>query len=650
MSRIWHTLALSVSLAVVAADARAQQRGGQAVPRFHVKIALTDTLQMSAPELSPDGKWVVYGTYEVGRSNIWVLPAAGGAPHQLTTGDHVDADPRWFPRGDRIAFQSDRTKSLMILDFDKATGRAVGTPRRVTLEEVKTFAIAEDGSRIAYLADRAPEGTVLKQVPAAGGKATTIAELPPELAQPSNPRFSPDGAWIYFAVTDRPKRTSTLLRVAVTGGKPEPVNANLIFPSGAPNVIPIVGAQQVVVLQRAKKLGTVMTFGGDTVSTFNMMQTSGDFSRVALDNRNFLLVYSNIVTPTRLVGTDGRARTIGSSMGYEWPAGWSRDNKQLFVEVEPGVVATMNADGSGRIVERIAPKNLTGSGFRAGALSADWRHILIEPDSARRSVTRPLFIYDRETKTAREVTRRAEQVSFLTGLGDWYGTNHGEFLYTEGSPDRVEIHGVKPTGENRVIRSFPRDVASHAEFAVDGDKIAYQVVAGDSASLFAITEANGEPKRLMSIRGRFEELVWSPDTKTIAAYANVGRDGATKLAGEMIFVPVATPAQSRSIPLGEGGYETVWTPDGRAVYFLKADKGWSQMSVWRYPLNPNEPARNLTQNETGLFWGYQMSSDGSTIALPEEQSRGSSLWRVDLTQAAAAYRDAKAKAMQAGKP
>jgi hypothetical protein len=51
-----------------------------------------------------------------------------------------------------------------------------------------------------------------------------------------------------------------------------------------------------------------------------------------------------------------------------------------------------------------------------------------------------------------------------------------------------------------------------------------------------------------------------------------------------------------------------------------------------------------------MIWGYQLSPDGSVLALPAEQNRGSSLWRVDLTQAAAAYREAKAKATQASKP
>jgi Tol biopolymer transport system component len=649
MSRIWFRLALPLSLVTPVLHAAAQQRVAQTVPRFHTKILTADSVQISGPALSPDGKWVVYHTYEFARSNIWVVPVAGGAPKQLTSGDHADVGPHWFPSGDRIAFWSDRTKSMMVLDFDKATGKAVGTPRRVTLEEGKGIAIAPDGSRIAYVTDRVPDGSLLKLVPATGGKATTIAEIPPELWNPQNPSFSPDGAWIYFTAATRNRRISSLYRVAASGGKPTVVNPNLTFASNPQVVFPLAAEQQVIALERVPKKGAVLTFGGDTVSTFSLMQSAGDVGRAPTDGKSYLLVYGNIVSPTRLVGLDGRARTIGQATGQEWPTAWSRDGKRLLVSPEQGAIAIMNADGTGRTVERITPTNLSISDFKAGVLSADWRYMTLLSDSARRSPTQILYIYDRETKTAREITRHAERGGVLTANGDWFGTNHGEFVYVEAVADRFEIHGVKPTGENRVIRSFPADIARQAKFGIDGDKVAYQTLAGDSASLFAITEANGEPKKLMTIRGRFEELVWSPDTKTIAAFVTTGTSAGTPTA-EMIFLPVANPAQSRSIPLGEGGYETVWSPDSRAVFFLKADKGWTQTSVWRYPVRADEPARNITQNETSMIWGYQLSPDGSVLALPAEQNRGSSLWRVDLTQAAAAYREAKAKATQASKP
>ncbi len=57
---------------------------------------------------SPDGKKVVVVTNISGRHNLWVVPAAGGWPQQLTISDQRQRNPSWSPDGQWIAFQSDK--------------------------------------------------------------------------------------------------------------------------------------------------------------------------------------------------------------------------------------------------------------------------------------------------------------------------------------------------------------------------------------------------------------------------------------------------------------------------------------------------------------------------------------------------------------
>ena len=56
---------------------------------------------------SPDGKQVAFISNISGRNNLWLVPAAGGWPTQLTVSDQRQTQPVWSPEGTWIAFLSD---------------------------------------------------------------------------------------------------------------------------------------------------------------------------------------------------------------------------------------------------------------------------------------------------------------------------------------------------------------------------------------------------------------------------------------------------------------------------------------------------------------------------------------------------------------
>lgn len=154
------------------------------------RVVLSLTNHLEAPNWSPDGRHFVYNS----GGRLFRLPVGGGEAQPIETGfaNRCNNDHGFSPDGRRLAI-SDQSQSGKSLIYILPAGG--GLPRQVTSVGPSYWhGWSPDGETLAYCAEREGEFDVYT-IPAAGGeerRLTTAKGLD------DGPDYTPDGRWIYF--------------------------------------------------------------------------------------------------------------------------------------------------------------------------------------------------------------------------------------------------------------------------------------------------------------------------------------------------------------------------------------------------------------------------------------------------------------------
>jgi Tol biopolymer transport system component/DNA-binding winged helix-turn-helix (wHTH) protein len=513
----------------------------RALARGAREVSITsDGTQNVQPAFSPDGRVIAF--HSVLRGGLWIVPALGGVPRQLT---RLGSSPSWSPDGTTIVFQG------------------------------QSWVGAAEGGQPAG------EGSALWTVPVTGGEPrplTTLAEV--GAGGQGAPTWSPDGRLVAFLAGPRVmvvRRDGSGLLAAsrdiwATGVAWEKTGRSQIWTGSLAGnwlvwrvpVDPSTGAP----------MGPpqVLASGGEGASAWSQPALSPDGRAIAhVSFRTRYEILSQEVTP------DGRAvgeprPLVHDVAGRKIPLGFSPDGRRLaFGTMRPGVGrALWLADVDSGEARLVAEQ--PGVGWARGFFPDGHTLGYVKMSGPRAA----LWTVDVDTGAARERAVVAPHLSWPPFV----------------SPDghRVASHGALEGGLNvwvmdldggkaRPLTDDPEGVGWPV-WSPDGARIAVEMMRGGDTHIGWLPSAGGPIREIVSTPGQSWPHSFSPDGRRIAFAGQ--RGGMWNVytvpvegGGERRVTAYATPALYVRYPS--------WSPQGDRIAYEYAE---SASTVWLSELPP----------------------------------------------------------------
>jgi Tol biopolymer transport system component len=601
--------------------------------------------------LSPDGRWILMAVNnnlsdEHGTS-LWLAPTDGREMVRLTDSPRGYGNdwPEWFGTGEAIAFASFKEAEragfyLMRLPVSSEDGHPRGPARQVSLEPVHPYYVSPDGRSLAYATSPEVEGnlvSVVKVIPATGGNARTIAEVPGGVL---TIRWGREGEDLYLAVwPPHLGEELVVMRVPVEGGEPERLSVwdSWVYLSpGARYLIRELPADE-----EEGQPYEVTTVEGQALVRFRL-PGSFDLAGFTDDGEELLAVRNDIVNPLRILPVaGGPIRRLNETWGYDVPLAWTGDGREILFATElNGEGAFMFAPVDGGPMRQVPlPEHADWEG-----LSSDGRYVLYQLESEEGGEIPFIYDIEHDTTLAVELPPGPFQGpwSFSLSEVEKEGLPGGEgavFGYSVNRSGRHEVYLVDRSGHSTLGWSFQAHdpallQAQTPRMALHGNRIAFTENGPEGGTLFLIRAGEDQARPLLTLPGRLSTrgsagAAWSPDGRILVlSYGLPEADGRDALLveldaeGELVGEP-------RVLPMGfapDGWIGLQWMPDGQ--HFLVV--GGVSRGVWLFSLDPNTPPVEVTADIDAPVWYYRLSPDGGYIAIESEIPRGSSVWKVDL--------------------
>ena len=567
--RRWLFVGASAAVAVAALVVvwrTSADRGGSSLglPGQAHQVTTGDAWQ-GDPALSPDGGRVAYASDESGNKDIYVTNLRGESNLRLTNDPAPDYCPAWFPRGEALAFVSERGGEAAIWKVSSLGGGAT-----LLILNAVDPAISPEGDRIAFTALLANgEQRIAVASLADPGKVTVLTGPSDGMWEHRKPAWSPDGQTICYATRQ------DLWIISASGGP-----AKRLTRDGMEDYDPAWSSD-----------GTRVYF------------SSGRGGTRAL---------------WRIAAGGGAATRLTQGPGYEYDPCVSRDGSRL-------VYATQREPGALYVRDTHSNKETKLSGIRSNSQSAvapDGSAIVFASDRA--GPTFDLWIQPLDggipTGSPQRLTEDTAHAScpVFSPNGKW-------IAYYRILGETRDIYTIPVSGGRPIV--FTDDPAPDVQpsWSPDGSRLAFASERGGASNIWAAPVSDGRPAgpptRVTRDTVYSIAPVWSPDGDRIA-YVGEAESGP-----EVWIVPADGGAPGRRITSGAEAQTIRW--DRASGFLLVSGNwGDDYMSIRRVSPDGGTVetiAPPVILGPVPALGTFDVSSDGRLLLFPRENNRGN-IW------------------------
>ena len=206
--------------AAITDPAKLQSKTIENMQTFSIEKLYT-TRTVGGTTWSPDGKQIAFVSNISGRNNIWLVPATGGWPTQLTISEQRQVQPAWSPDGTWIAYASDHdgNEQWDIFLVSPKNGDVVNlTTTKEISEESPVW--SPDGKQIAYTAKpKSGSSYEIDLMDVYSRRVKHLTQNTPKERTNLSPIFSRDGKFVLYSQAHAGFKDASIYLLDLATGK-----------------------------------------------------------------------------------------------------------------------------------------------------------------------------------------------------------------------------------------------------------------------------------------------------------------------------------------------------------------------------------------------------------------------------------------------